>query len=68
MILLLKNIYKCTKILQLFAGNLQNIQTFMQLGFKLSNGVTDTLESSKILIYWFKAKGIYTQKVSVDLN
>ncbi len=34
-------------------------KTFMHLGFNLSNRVTDTLESSKILIYWFKLKVIY---------
>jgi len=31
-------------------------KTFMQLGF---NRGTDTLESSIILIYWFKSKVIY---------
>ncbi len=34
---------------------------FMQLGFNLSNGVTDTLESSSILIYFIQMKVIYTQ-------
>ncbi len=34
---------------------------FMQLGFNLSNGVTDTLESSSILIYLIQETGIYTQ-------
>jgi hypothetical protein len=34
----------------------------MQLGFNLSNGVTDTLESSSILIYLDTRKIIYTQK------
>jgi hypothetical protein len=34
-------------------------KTFMQLGFNLSNRVTDKLESSIILIYWFKSKVIY---------
>jgi hypothetical protein len=37
--------------------------TCVQLGFNLSNGVTDTLESSTILIYLIQVKGIYTQKV-----
>jgi len=32
----------------------------------LSNGVTDTLESSAILIYLIKVQGIYTQKVHVN--
>ncbi len=35
----------------------------MQLGFNLCNGVTDTLESSPILIYLIKMKGMYTPKV-----
>jgi hypothetical protein len=30
------------------------------LGFYLSNGVTDTLESSSILIYFIQVKGTYT--------
>jgi hypothetical protein len=38
----------------------------MQLGFKLSNRVTDTLESSSILIYLIQVKGIYTQKGCID--
>jgi hypothetical protein len=33
----------------------------MQLGFNLSNGVTDTLVSSSILIYFKTRKSIYTQ-------
>jgi hypothetical protein len=36
---------------------------FVQLGFNLSNGVTDKLESSSILIYLFQVKGTYIQKV-----
>ncbi len=35
----------------------------MKFGFNLSSGVTDTLESSSILIYLKKRKSIYTQKV-----
>ncbi len=35
---------------------------FMQLGFNLSNGVTNTLESSSILIYLEICKSIYTQQ------
>ncbi len=35
---------------------------FMQLGFNLSEGVTDTLEFSTILIYFIQKKSIYTQK------
>jgi hypothetical protein len=31
------------------------------LVFNLSNGVTDTLESSSILIFFIEVKGIYTQ-------
>jgi hypothetical protein len=34
----------------------------MQLAFNLSNGVTDKLESSTILIYLIQTKGIDTQK------
>jgi hypothetical protein len=34
----------------------------MQLGFILSNGVTDTLESSSILIYFETRKSIYTRQ------
>ena len=37
----------------------------MQLGFNLSNGVTDKLESISILIYLIQVKGIHTQKVTV---
>jgi len=36
---------------------------FVQLGFNFSNGVTDTLESSSMLIYLIQVKGICTQKV-----
>ena len=39
--------------------------TFVQLGFNLSNGETDTLESSSILIQLIQVKGIYTQKVTL---
>ncbi len=35
---------------------------FVQLGFNLSNGVTDTLESSTILLYLETRKSIYTQQ------
>ncbi len=35
---------------------------FMQLGFNLSNRVTDTLESSSILIYFEMRKSIYTKQ------
>jgi hypothetical protein len=34
---------------------------FMQLGFNLSNGVTDALESSTILIYSEEHKSFYTR-------
>jgi hypothetical protein len=40
-----------------------NGHTFVLLGFNLSNGVTDTLESSSILIYFSKHMSLYTQKV-----
>jgi hypothetical protein len=36
---------------------------FVQLGFNLSNGVTDTLESSTILIYSDKHMSLYTQSL-----
>jgi len=38
------------------------VHIFVQLGFNLSNGVTDTLESSSILIYLVQVKGIYMQQ------
>ena len=41
---------------------ISNISSFMQLGLNMSNGVTDTLESSSILIYLVQVKGIYTQQ------
>jgi hypothetical protein len=34
---------------------------FVQLGYNLSKGVTDTLESSAILIYLESHMGLYTQ-------
>jgi hypothetical protein len=37
----------------------------MQFAFNLSNGVTDTLESSSTLIYLIPMEGIYTQKVAL---
>jgi hypothetical protein len=36
----------------------------MQFGFNLSNRVTDTLESSLLLIYLETFKSLYTQKCS----
>jgi hypothetical protein len=36
---------------------------FMQLGFNLSNKVTDTLESSSVLMYLSKHMGLYTWRV-----
>ncbi len=36
----------------------------MELAFNLSNRVTDTFESSTLLIYFIPAEGIYTQKVT----
>jgi hypothetical protein len=41
-----------------------NICNFMQFRFNLSNGVTDTLESSSILIYLETHKGIYSSNFS----
>ncbi len=41
---------------------LENGPYFVQLAFNMSNRVTDTLESSTILIYLVQVKGIYTQK------
>jgi hypothetical protein len=41
-----------------------NKYTFVQLAFNLSNGVTNTLESSSILIYLETHMGLYTQKVA----
>jgi hypothetical protein len=38
----------------------------MQLGFNLSDGVTDTFESSSLLIYLIQVKGIYTQEGRID--
>ncbi len=35
---------------------------FVQLVFNMSNGVTDTLETSSILIYLIRLVGIYGQK------
>jgi hypothetical protein len=37
------------------------VVNFMQLGFNLSNGATDTLESSTILIYSDEHISLYTQ-------
>jgi hypothetical protein len=39
-----------------------NITCIVRLTFNLSNRVTDTLESSTILIYLIQVKGIYTQR------
>ncbi len=36
----------------------------MQLAFNLSNGVTDTLESTTILIYLETHMGLYIQRVA----
>jgi hypothetical protein len=41
---------------------------FVQLGFNLSNGVTDTLESSSMPIYLIQMKSNYTQKDSINSN
>jgi hypothetical protein len=37
--------------------------SFVQLGFNFSNRVTDTLESSSILIYFSKHMSLYTRSV-----
>ncbi len=39
---------------------------FRALDFNLSDGVTDTLESNSILIYFISVKGIYTQQDMFD--
>ncbi len=39
-----------------------SVTILVQLGFNLSNGVKDTLESSSILIYLIQVAGIYTRK------
>ena len=41
--------------------NKSKIESFVQMGFNLSNGVTDTLESSSILIYFETRKSILTR-------
>ncbi len=38
------------------------------LGFNLSNGVTDALESSAILIYSNEHRSLYTQKFRQDVE
>jgi hypothetical protein len=38
------------------------LKSAVPLGFKLSNIVTDTLESSSILIYFEAHMGLYTQE------
>jgi hypothetical protein len=42
---------------------LQPLEFFVQLAFNLSSGVTDTLESSTILIYSKSHVSLYTQMV-----
>jgi hypothetical protein len=42
---------------------LKKIYTFVQLAFNLSNGVTDTLESSTVLLYLKSCTVLYTQMV-----
>ncbi len=44
----------------------QILNCFMQLAFNLSIGVTDTLESTSILIYLEKHESIYTQEETFD--
>ncbi len=48
------------------AGTQSEIDNFVQLGVSLSNGVTDTLESSSILIYFICVEVIYTQQDMFD--
>jgi hypothetical protein len=43
-------------------GSWKVVQYFVQLGFNLSNGVPDTLESSTILIYLETRMSLYTQR------
>jgi hypothetical protein len=50
-------------IIHIHRDHCMHIKSFMQLGFNLSNGVTDTLDSS-ILIYKEMHKGLYTQRVA----
>ncbi len=49
-----------------FLTNGENFECFMQLGFNLNNGVTDTLESSSILIYLKSQMGLNTQRIWRD--
>ncbi len=52
-------------ILNIFLAKTTSVVTInflMKLGFNLSNGVTDKLESSSILIYLETCKSIYTQE------
>ncbi len=42
------------------------VDIFVQLGFNLSSGVTDTLESSSIPIYSKSHMGLYTQSKQQD--
>jgi hypothetical protein len=73
-----KNIFKNLKIIEIIfkkkSGRLKNynanstfvnflqVSSFVQLSFNLSNGETDTLESSSILIYFQTRMGLYTQE------
>jgi hypothetical protein len=41
------------------------IASFVQLAFNLSNGVTDTIESSTMLVYLVQVKGIFTHKFAL---
>ncbi len=42
------------------------IDNFVQIVLSLTNGVTDTLESSSILIYFICVEGIHTQQDMFD--
>ena len=54
----------CTHVTGLAYLKPQGIsKTFVQLGFNLSNRVTDTLESSSTLIYLKLHTGLYTQLI-----
>ncbi len=51
----------------LYSNNcLHFLKRAVPLGFNLSNGVTDTLESSSMLIYSELHMGLYTQRMPLD--
>jgi len=50
-----------------WVDNVENLTSFVQLGFNLSDGATDTLESSSKLLYLIQVKIIYTAEY-IDSN